>query len=75
MTKQSMISDEFDRNLYAAMIRIRERKPEESVALLNRSKRYLDELRKIYENQRRLEKDLIYINKTTIKELKREKDA
>lgn len=66
---------EFDRNLYAAMLRIKERKPEESVQLLNRSKRYLDELRKIYENQRRLENDLIYINKTTIKELKCEKNA
>ena len=66
---------EFDRNVYAAMIRIREKRPDEAVALLNRSKRYLDDLRKIYENQKRLEKELIYINKKTINELKKEKNV
>ena len=57
------------------MLRIRDRKPEESVQLLNRSKGHLDELRKLYENQKRLEKKLIAINKRTIQELKREKDV
>lgn len=66
---------EFDRNLYAAMLRLRDRKPEESVQLLSRSKGYLDELKKSCEYQRRLEKELIGINKKTIKELEREKDA
>ena len=66
---------EFDNNLYTAMIRIRDKKHEESLALIGRSKRYLYELRRIYENQKRLEKELIYINKKTINQLKKEKNV
>ena len=53
----------------------RERRPDESLQLLNRARRYLEEMKKTLENQKQLEKELIQINKITIRELEKEKDA
>jgi prephenate dehydrogenase len=69
------IKRSFDRMIFTAMQRIGQQNPAQANELLGQSKRHLASLKAQIESQKRIEKGLIDINKKTIKDLKREKEA
>jgi hypothetical protein len=69
------IKRSFDRMIFTVMQRIGQQNPAQANELLGQSKRHLASLKAQVENQKRIEKGLIDINKKIIKDLKREKEA